>query len=68
MYRMITITSLAVGAIMLALIAIAPQKFVKKSILEDKSKLMVVRISFTLTAVVSVVVIMIILNSPYLFT
>lgn len=67
MYRMITITSLAVGAIMLALIAIVPQKFVKKTILENRLKLMVVRISSALAAVVGVVVILIILNNPYLF-
>lgn len=68
MYRLITIASLAVGAIMLALIAIAPQKFIKKSILEDKSKLKVVRIFCALIVVVSVVVIMIVLNNPYLFS
>lgn len=66
MYRQITLVSLAVGAIALALIAIAPQKFVKKSILENKTKLTVVRISFAFAAVVGIMVILMILKNPEL--
>lgn len=66
MYRQITLVSLAVGAIALALIAIAPQKFVKKSILENKTKLTVVRISFAFVAVVGIMVILMILKNPEL--
>lgn len=66
MYRQITLVSLAVGAIALALIAIAPQKFVKKSILENKTKLTVVRISFVFVAVVGIMVILMILKNPEL--
>lgn len=67
MYRQITLVSVAVGAIVLALIAIAPQKFVKKSILENKTKLTVVRISFAFGAVVGIMVILMILKNPELF-
>ncbi|MDE5818133.1 MAG: hypothetical protein K2I07_02280 [Lachnospiraceae bacterium] len=64
MYRQITLVSLTVGAIALALIAIAPQKFVKKSILENKTKLTVVRIFSAFAAVAGIAVILMILNSP----
>lgn len=68
MYKWMTIASLSVGAIMCALIAIAPKHIVKKSLLEAKSKLMVLRISAALIAIMAIAVIVVILNNPDLFS
>lgn len=67
MYRGITIAALCVAAVMFVLMAIIPQKFVKKSILENKPKLIALRIFAALVAVIAVVMIIVIMNSPYLF-